>query len=85
MTANISGLKPPWKRCEAVGFALTVPTMRRVWRFRVGSVEPPFGTLRRDLWEDIFRADCLHLVGSEVGWGVYEEGQWSGDTAGVVP
>lgn len=39
-------------------------------------------TLRRDLWEDIFRADCLRLVGSEAGWGVYEEGQWSGDRLG---
>lgn len=49
----------------------------------MGSVEPRFAvTLRGDLWEDIFGADCLHLMDSESGWGVYEEGQWAEGTAG---
>lgn len=30
-----------------------------------------------------FLEDCLHLVGSEAGWDVYEEGQVGWGTAGV--
>lgn len=51
----------------------------------MGSVEPRFAmTLRRDLGEGIFRASCLYFVGSEAGWGAYEEGQSAGGTAGVM-
>lgn len=49
----------------------------------MGSVEPRFAmTLRRDLWEGIFRANCLHFVRSEAGWVFMKRGSRLGALLG---